>query len=725
MQSYAPLKLASAEECVDQIIQRVGDRIVLGLPLGLGKPCQIANALYRRAKADPQIHLTILSALHIERPASHNDLEKRFLDPILDRIFGDYPGFDYLPDVRSDCLPPNVEVAEFFLAPGKFLRNPVEQQNYISSNYTHAARDLVELGANVVAQLVCEKEVDGKRYYSLSCNPDLTLHMLALLRERERQGQKIAIVAQVHNGLPFMYHDAMVEPSAFDMVVQNRAYEFTLPAPPNVPVSITDHMIGLLASTLIKDGGTLQIGIGSLGDAIVNGILLRHRENPVYRDVLANLGITEKCGGLIAGTGGTAPFAQGLYGASEMFVSGFLELYRAGILTREVYPDVKLQRLVNRGAVTTDVTKETLDALLDSGSIQPVLTRKDFDWLQTSGVFRQGITFTGGEITAAPGLRIAADLSDPENFHLIVRHCLGERLRGGVVMHGGFFLGPRSFYDALNAMGDEERMKFGMTSVMFVNQLYGHQELATLQRAHARFLNTTMMVTLNGGACSDGLENGQMVSGVGGQYNFVAMAHELPGARSILTLRSTRTKGGKVTSNIVPNYGALTIPRHLRDIVVTEYGIADLRGRSDKDVIAALLNIADSRFQDELMRKAINVGKLPRDHQIPDAFRNNYPERIESDVLELRRSGYFPTFPFGTDLTNEELVLAKTLKALKGRMSKRGGVLGAIAQAIEPHSVSDQANRYLARLQLLEPRTLQERMLRRLIVAELSAQEQV
>ena len=125
-----------------------------------------------------------------------------------------------------------------------------------------------------------------------------------------------------------------------------------------------------------------------------------------------------------------------------------------------------------------------------------------------------------------------------------------------------------------------------------------------------------MMVTLLGAAVSDGLADGQVVSGVGGQYNFVAMAHSLPEARSILALRSTREKHGKVTSNILWNYGHTTIPRHLRDIVVTEYGIADLRGRTDQDVIAALLNIADSRFQDALKREAQAAGKLaggPRD----------------------------------------------------------------------------------------------------------------
>ena len=722
MQNHGPIQFTAVEACVDKIIEKVGRRIVLGLPLGLGKPCHIANALYQRAKADPSIHLTIFSALHIERPVPGNDLEKRFLEPILDRIFGDYPGLDYMLDLRADKLPPNATVSEFFLAPGKFIHNAVAQQNYISTNYTHAVRDLNGLGVNVLAQMVSEKKVAGKTWYSLSSNPDITQNLISLMRKRERQGEKVAVVAQINNNLPFMYHDAMVDPFEFDMVVENPAYEFTLPAPPNAPVSTTDHMIGLLSSTLIKDGGTLQIGIGSLGDAIVNGILLRHQKNAAYKRMLSELGIDRMFGDKIEDVGGTDPFIRGLYGASEMFISGFLDLYNAGVLKRAVYGNETLQRLINEGKLTEEISGDTLSALLDAGAVQPLLTQMDFKFLRQFGIFKAGLTYEGGEIQVAPDLRIPADLSDSGNFDRITRHCLGTRLKGGIIMHGGFFLGPRNFYDALNRMGEAEQKQFCMTSVMFVNQLYGQQALAAQQRVHARFLNTTMMATLTGGACSDGLDDGRMVSGVGGQYNFVAMAHELPGARSILTLRSTRSKGGKVTSNIVFNYGTLTIPRHLRDVVITEYGIADLRGKQDKDVIAALLNIADSRFQKELTAKAKKAGKLPRDHRIPEAFQNNFPQEIASRMAEFKKAGYFPTFPFGIDLTEDELVLATTLKALKGRLSKPGGVVNAIKQAIETVAVPDAAKPYLERLQLLDPHTLQEKMTRKLIVAELAAQ---
>src|SRR6202020_853690 len=106
-------------------------------------------------------------------------------------------------------------------------------------------------------------------------------------------------------------------------------------------------------------------------------------------------------------------------------------------------------------------------------------------------------------------------------------------------------------------------------------------------------------------------------SGVGGQYNFVAQAFALAGARSILALEATRQAGARTQSNVRWSYGHETIPRHLRDIIITEYGVADLRGKSDADVIAAMLEVADSRFQNELTRQAKDAGKLPANFGIP------------------------------------------------------------------------------------------------------------
>src|SRR5258708_37606973 len=126
-------------------------------------------------------------------------------------------------------------------------------------------------------------------------------------------------------------------------------------------------------------------------------------------------------------------------------------------------------------------------------------------------------------------------------------------------------------------MAEAERETILVTAVSGVNDLFGEENLARRQRHDARFINICMMMTLFGAAVSDALEDGRVVSGGGGQYNFVAMAHELERARSILLLHATRAARGGGESKIVFNYGHAPIPRHLRDIVITEDGIPDLR----------------------------------------------------------------------------------------------------------------------------------------------------
>ena len=295
-----------------------------------------------------------------------------------------------------------------------------------------------------------------------------------------------------------------------------------------------------------------------------------------------------------------------------------------------------------------------------------------------------------------------------------------RRLNGGTLLHGGFFLGPRGFYAALRDLPESERRQFSMCGVGFINQLYGEDhDLKVAQRQHGRFINSTMMVTLLGAAVSDGLEDGRVVSGVGGQYNFVAMAHALPDARSILALRSTRTKNSVTTSNILWSYGNTTIPRHLRDIVITEYGVADLRGLSDEAVIASLLNISDSRFQDSLKRQAQASGKLRPDYRIPEIHRNNTPRALEETLVLPRARGLFSEFPFGTDLTQEEVVLANALARLKQHTAAGWPRVKSIALAVSSRGVPAGMRPYLERMDLLAPRSRREWLWQRLLVQEL------
>jgi hypothetical protein len=198
------------------------------------------------------------------------------------------------------------------------------------------------------------------------------------------------------------------------------------------------------------------------------------------------------------------------------------------------------------------------------------------------------------------------------------------------------------------------------------------------------------------------------------------MAHALADGRSVLMCRSTRSKGDKVSSNIVWNYGQTTIPAHLRDIVVTEYGVAMLRGQREKDVIARLLNIADSRFQEELLQKAKDAGKIPADYEIPQQYRNNTPERLERVVSRLKPEGLFPKFPFGTDFTSEELVLADVLQKLKVKMGSRRTLFKTLANAVgSAKAPPENAAPFLARMKLDHPADLKETAIQKLIIAEL------
>ena len=81
-------------------------------------------------------------------------------------------------------LPPNIMVDEFFFQAGTRLGIAAAQQSYISANYTHALRYVLDRGVNVVAQLVAKRARGGETRLSLSCNPDLTLDLLACARAR-------------------------------------------------------------------------------------------------------------------------------------------------------------------------------------------------------------------------------------------------------------------------------------------------------------------------------------------------------------------------------------------------------------------------------------------------------------------------------------------------------------------------------------------------------------
>src|SRR6202000_2951158 len=125
--------------------------------------------------------------------------------------------------------------------------------------------------------------VDGVARYSLSCNTDTTLD---ILRARAEGRASFKLVGQVNSELPFMSGPGDLPAEQFSAVLDSPATDFPLFAPPSEPISDIKYAIGLHTASLIRDGGSLQIGIGQVGDALAQGLIVRHRDTTQFADIM-------------------------------------------------------------------------------------------------------------------------------------------------------------------------------------------------------------------------------------------------------------------------------------------------------------------------------------------------------------------------------------------------------------------------------------------------------
>ncbi|MDN5782136.1 MAG: acetyl-CoA hydrolase [Luteimonas sp.] len=622
----------SLDLAVDRVLARIPGPLAIGAPLGIGKPHRLLNALYGRVERDPARAMALYTALSLDPPAPGKGLEGRFLGPFVARHFGeDFPRLDYVAAQKRDALPANITVEEFYLQSGALLGSSQAQRHYASLNYTHVARALVDRSVNCIVQKVAAN-AEGTQL-SLSSNTDLTFDAIDAIVAAGLP--RPLLVAEIDPLLPWLGGPAAVPLDFFDIVVAPPAPYPRLFALPRQPVGDADHAIGLYASALVRDGGTLQIGIGALSDALCHALVLRHADNATYRRILQALDPELERHPAVVASGGLEPFEQGLYGCSEMINEGFKRLVESGVMRRRVVDKLPLMQRMNDGSAS-ELDRELVD-------------------------------------------------------------------RDGEFLHGAFYLGSQAFYDWLHDLDDDSRRGIGMRPVSEVNELYGGNEmLERAQRRDARFFNSCMMATALGAAVSDGLEDGRVVSGVGGQYNFVAMAHALPDARSVLLLRATREAGGKTKSNIRWNYGHCTIPRHLRDIYINEYGIADLRGRNDEDCVIAMAGITGTRWQQGLIDTARHDRKLRADFTMPPAWSRNTPGRLRAALAPFRADGTLPDYPLGSDFTEVEQRLLKALGWLKARTGGTGGKVRTVVAALLSSGVRD--DEAMVRMDLATPR---------------------
>ena len=195
-----------------------------------------------------------------------------------------------------------------------------------------------------------------------------------------------------------MLNDALVGESEFAYLLEGDCERVTLFNVPKQAVALVEYAAGCNASSLIKDGGTLQMRIGSAGDALAHALIMRHRDNDNYKGILAALNQGRDIRHLHLES-----FEQGLYGVSEMLVDVFLDLLEAGVIKREV---------------------------------------------------------------------------------------------DGILIQGGFFLGPKSMHQRLRDLPQERLAKINMTHIGCINGAHVEFNKKQQNRQNARFVNNAMKATL-------------------------------------------------------------------------------------------------------------------------------------------------------------------------------------------------------------------------------------
>lgn len=147
-------------------------------------------------------------------------------------------------------------------------------------------------------------------------------------------------------------------------------------------------------------------------------------------------------------------------------------------------------------------------------------------------------------------------------------------------------------------------------SVMFLRGRYVNDPYVIAQNEKMVSINTALMVDLTGNVCSEALGT-QHYSGTGGQLDTHRGAVKSKNGKGIIALRST-AKNGSVSTIVplLPQGSPITVPRQELDYVVTEWGIAHVRGKTVRERTLELISIAHPDFREMLRFEAKKLGLI-------------------------------------------------------------------------------------------------------------------
>jgi 4-hydroxybutyrate CoA-transferase len=207
-------------------------------------------------------------------------------------------------------------------------------------------------------------------------------------------------------------------------------------------------------------------------------------------------------------------------------------------------------------------------------------------------------------LTNHKNLGIHTELFSDGVMHMIemgVITCAAKTRHTGKVV-AGFVLGTQVLYDYIH-----DNPVFELHPTEYVNDPF-----IIASHDHMVSINSAIEVDLTGQVCADSIGN-QFYSGVGGQVDFVRGASRSKGGMTFIALPSTAKNGtiSRIVPMLKPGSG-VTTTRNDVHFIATEYGVADLYGRSISERVAALVNIAHPNFRDDLLAYARNQHYISR-----------------------------------------------------------------------------------------------------------------
>ena len=275
-----PVFYSEAARLADAIVERVGKTIVLALPLGLGKANHIANALYAKAVADRSIKLTIFTGLTLEPPHAKAGLERRFLEPLAQRVFAGYPRLDYAAAIHAGHGAAECHRQRILLR-GRTVARLAVRAAALHLGQLHPCPAAISLdrGVNVVAQLVAQRPATARPLQpQLQHRPDARPSALA---PRKAVCNSCSPPRPIPN-CRSCGGEAALGADEFDMVLDNPAPDFPLFAPPPEPISDTEYAIGLHAATSCPMAAHCRSASGRLATRWRRSLILRHRDNASF-----------------------------------------------------------------------------------------------------------------------------------------------------------------------------------------------------------------------------------------------------------------------------------------------------------------------------------------------------------------------------------------------------------------------------------------------------------